>query len=198
MQSCVVSSIQKCWNEVKNENGFCLNTRGRGKPWGATRQTAGLWEAHASVFSAVSPQGDGARGCRDAKSRAGLQGAAWMSGPVLILVSLATSLIHLSRNHDRQTMRCLGPDFLWPALRRAERSTCAFISLALVNAATYPAGIFRLSAVCQDCSGSVVPHFFGLLFLNEWFLSSIFSYTYWRVAHSVSFGGYPRNFTKYI
>ena len=127
MQSCVVSSIQKCWNEVKNENGFCLNTRGRGKPWGATRQTAGLWEAHASVFSAVSPQGDGARGCRDAKSRAGLQGAAWMSGPILILVSLATSLIHLSRNHDRQTMRCLGPDFLWPALRRAERSTCAFI-----------------------------------------------------------------------
>lgn len=76
MQSCVVSGIQKCWNEVKNENGFCLNTRGRGKPWGATRQTAGLWEAHASVFSAVSPQGDGARGCRDAKSRAGLQGAA--------------------------------------------------------------------------------------------------------------------------
>ena len=34
MQSCVVSGIQKCWNEVKNENGFCLNTRGRGKPWG--------------------------------------------------------------------------------------------------------------------------------------------------------------------
>ena len=80
-----------------------------------------------SVFSAVSPQGDGARGCRDAKSHAGLHGAAWMLGPILMLVSLATSLIHLSRNHDRQTTRCLGPDFLWPALRGAEMSTRAFI-----------------------------------------------------------------------
>ena len=80
-----------------------------------------------SVFSAGSPQGDGAGECRDAKSHAGLQGATWMLGPILMLVSLATSLICLSWNHDRQTTRCLGPAFLPPALLGAEMSTCAVV-----------------------------------------------------------------------
>ena len=40
-QSCAASSIQKRRDEEKNEDGFRLHTRGRGKPWGTAGQTRG-------------------------------------------------------------------------------------------------------------------------------------------------------------
>ena len=141
-----------------------------------------------SVFSAVSPQGDGARGCRDAKSHAGLHGAAWMLGPILMLVSLATSLIHLSRNHDRQTTRfwdLISSDLL-SAVQRCRRAPsfalpreCSHLSCRHFQTVCCVPGLLR-----ECCSSFFWPFilewmifvFCFLLYLLE---SSTFCFFWW-------------------
>ena len=150
-----------------------------------------------TLSSAGSPPGDAACGRRDAKSHAGLQGTAWVPGQILMLhvsSNLACPFISKSQPPNDAVSGNWFPLTCPPQYRDVDMCIHSFSLLGMQP--------FILALLSDYLLGVRTAK--GLLFFMSspfysWmnkFLSSVFSYTYWKVAHSVSFRGYPRNFTN--
>lgn len=126
-QSCAASSIQKRRDEAKNEDGFCLHTRGRGKPWGTAGQTRGCGlRTLFRVFRPLASRGRrwGMQRCEVTCGTSGRHMNVRTNTDACVSSNLAYLFISESRPPET---RCLGPAFLPPALLGAEMSTCAAV-----------------------------------------------------------------------